>query len=165
MVQMYDQSGAEPNLIRNSSDESLLTQPAQREAGLGSPLASKVKTRQFPSVSKVVTEDPIASKLKQYAQQSPSSTRAHTYRDWQSPNQPAQESPQQPSQPQPQPPHQYAYQPPPHQAHQQPSQPQPPPQQPQPPYGQGVHGSAIRNKVSTKKDPFTILRYVSRHSR
>ena len=54
MVQMYDQSGAEPNLIRNSSDESLLAQPVQKEAGLDSPLASKVKTgAQYPSVSKV----------------------------------------------------------------------------------------------------------------
>ena len=83
MVQMYDQSGAEPNLIRNSSDESLLTQPAQREAGLDSPLSSKVKTStRFPNVSKVVTEDPIATKQKQYAQSSPTSAETKAYGDF-----------------------------------------------------------------------------------
>ena len=90
MVQMYDQSGAEPNLIRNSSDESLLTQPVQREAGLDSPLASKVKTSdRYPNISKVKSEDPIASKQKQYAQSSPTSAQAQAYGDWQSPNQPS----------------------------------------------------------------------------
>ena len=90
MVQMYDQSGAEPNLIRNSSDESLLAQPVQKEAGLDSPLASKVKTgARYPNISKVVSEDPIASKQKQYAQSSPTSAQATGYGDWQSPSQPS----------------------------------------------------------------------------
>ena len=109
---MYVQSENGPNNIRNSSEESVHQQPARSEAGADwqqqSPLASKMR-QQFPTATKVEAEDPLTSKHRQYAQQSPTSTRARTFGDLQSPRQPHH-----------QPPHQQAYQPQPHQPQPQP---------------------------------------------